>query len=312
MEIRARIGESPTVVWRAPRPVAGTPVLTVRVPDAPIDVDMTPINADVTAIGPVGRERDQLTITEEAPNLTGRQWGAAFLLADDDYPIQVVSVDGSTLTLGSTLPRRPVIPDAGAAIQYATWSAAIPVAATAEARRAIGLEIAYQPAGPVAISQRAAGVLHVLTESQVPFDSGLDHFTFIGALPRWREMLPKTAASFDEAIDLTRISLIGDLRRKLLALPTRPSEDDIADGSALRLAHTYRTAALLALDGDQRRAMMAAYSEELNRAVALLAIDLDSNGEISTSEAAVEVAGPHPPPIQRRTPCPRFTLPERR
>lgn len=318
MEVRARIGETPTVIWFAPVAITGTPVLTVRPPSGNVAVNMTPVSdsVTVTTVGHAdrpGRDLDVLTLSADGDAaLTGSRWGRAILRADDDYPLRVVAVDGATLYLGASLSRKPVIPAGGAPLQYCAWSASIPAAATVTDRRAVALEVLYNVAGPVAIQRRTPGVLHVLADHQTPFCTGLDHHTFTGAMHRYRSALPKTTASFDEAIALAGVSLLGDVRKRLLALPTKPSEDDIADASVLRLAHCYRTAALLAAhDDQQRRSMMGAYSEELNRALALLTIDLDSDGELGGSEKDVEVSAPRPPAITRRSVEPRFLLPSR-
>jgi len=303
MDRKARLDEEYVFVWRAPKPLTGTPKLSLHLPSGLLELDLEAIHA-TAEISEVSNDQRSLVapglIADDAEGAAGR-YGRAWLITEEAgaFPVHISNIEDGEVLLAEPLQRRI---EGGAQLQWTTWSKLLPEDVTAELRRNIRWDVVYVEIFGDDIFSRPDqvedGLFHVVLS---PFSTGLTVGGLTAAFSELSSYVRSGRQDFAEEIQLTEEMLISRIRAKLKG---EYNEDDIRSGSVFRAAHAHLTAALILEPMEQHferarslRARGLALAEE-----ALLSLPwLDKDGDGEPSEGETNQA------ISSALPCGTFT-----
>lgn len=222
--------------------------------------------------------------------IPGVDFGCAYLITalDGVFAVQVSRIEASAIVLADEVPKAVVISaDYPATVQWATWTATIPVTVTASQTYEAPLPWVVGYTGksgadvPDMPGQEIHGFVHVVSRL---FQTGLTHQRFVQvASGMWPGAVYNRLADWTPIIDQAFLRLV-QMIRAAIATGGRRAEDDL-DGHAFLDTHLHLTAALI------RAADAAEYDRQIAEAKRLLDIALARVVNAASTPAAVERQG---------------------
>jgi hypothetical protein len=284
---KAITGQDHMFEWNAPSPINGTPSITFKVSsDVTSNLNQSRANISVSAIG-----NDRRTLTIASSDSLERDQVFAFLRTDGDawYSIKIVRIVGTTAILADPLPREIDL-STSATIEFAMWyvtASSTNVTATSGTFQYL---ISYtSDLGQNNLSNLDKGVIKVTPR---PFDTGLDHDSFVNRFAPLADMVPRRQSDFRPQIKASLDELSLMLRDRLGS--SNVTEDEIFNAEAFELCHAYCTAARIYemnLQLDAADAMRARCIELMDLALRSVDLDLDGDGVIDEGELDLEKNG---------------------
>jgi hypothetical protein len=273
--------------WNAPKPISGNPSITFKASSTVTSV-MSHSRSDIS-VSAIANDRRTLTIASS--DSLQRDQALAFLKTDGDtwYSVKVIRIVGTTAILAEPLSREIDL-TTSASIEFAMWYYTALSANVTSTSGTFQYIIDYTAdLGQNNISKLDKGIIKVTPR---PFDTGLDHDSFVSRFAPLADMIPRRQSDFAPQIKaaLDEISLI--LRDKLS--PSEVTEDEIFNAESFQLSHAYCTAARIYemnLQLDATDAMRSRCIELLDLALRSIDLDLDGDGIIDTGEIDLEKTG---------------------
>jgi len=284
---KAITGQDHMFEWNAPAPISGTPSITFKVAsDVTSNLNQSRANISVTGIG-----NDRRTLTIASSDSLERDQAFAFLRTDGDawYSIKIVRIVGTTAILADPLPREIDL-STNATIEFAMWYVTALAANVTALSGTFQYLISYtSDLGQNNLSNLDKGVIKVTPR---PFNTGLDHDSFVNRFAPLADMVPRRQADFSPQIKASLDELSLMLRDRLGS--SNVTEDEIFNAEAFELCHAYCTAARIYemnLQLDAADAMRSRCTELMDLAFRSVDLDLDGDGVIDEGEIDLEKNG---------------------
>jgi len=284
---KAITGQDHMFEWNAPSPISGTPSITFKVSsDVTSNLSQSRANISVSAIG-----NDRRTLTIASSDSLERDQVFAFLRTDGDawYSIKIVRIVGTTAILADPLPREIDL-STSATIEFAMWYVTASSSNVTATSGTFQYLISYtSDLGQNNLSNLDKGVIKVTPR---PFDTGLDHDSFVNRFAPLADMVPRRQSDFRPQIKASLDELSLMLRDRLGS--SNVTEDEIFNAEAFELCHAYCTAARIYemnLQLDAAEAMRARCIELMDLALRSVDLDLDGDGVIDEGELDLEKNG---------------------
>jgi hypothetical protein len=284
---KAITGQDHMFEWNAPSPISGTPSITFKVSsDITSNLSQSRANISVSAIG-----NDRRTLTIASSDSLERDQVFAFLRTDGDawYSIKIVRIVGTTAILADPLPREIDL-STSATIEFAMWYVTASSSNVTATSGTFQYLISYtSDLGQNNLSNLDKGVIKVTPR---PFDTGLDHDSFVNRFAPLADMVPRRQSDFRPQIKASLDELSLMLRDRLGS--SNVTEDEIFNAEAFELCHAYCTAARIYemnLQLDAAEAMRARCIELMDLALRSVDLDLDGDGVIDEGELDLEKNG---------------------
>lgn len=280
-------GQDHSFEWNSPTPLSATPSITFKV-SSDITTNLTHSRTDisVTAIA-----NDRRTLTIATSDSLERDQVFAFLKTNGDtwYSIKIVRIVATTAILAEPLPREIDL-TTSATIEFAMWYITASSANVTATSGTFQYLVSYSSdLGQNNVSKLDKGVIKVTPR---PFDTSLDHDSFVNRFAPLADMIPRRQSDFAPQIraSLDELSLM--LRDRLSS--SNVTEDEIFNAEAFELCHAYCTAARIYemnLQLDVADAMRARCLELMDLALRSVDLDLDGDGVIDSGEIDLEKQG---------------------
>ena len=297
-EMKFRQGAHQTFEFEAPEPISADALnLVVHLSAGDVTVALTQVHDDLTVVAQTS-DRRALTLSVGATDVDGLQgrYGSAWLVTPHDgaFQVSIVRVDGTTVRLAETLPRKLEIGAVDpATLIFSTWTCNLTVASiTATAARNVAWSINYDAYygddTPVLENQRAMGIMHIVPQ---PFDTGLTHNMVVRHARTLGEQVERGSQGYASQIHAAKEDLILKIREILTE--TGKHEDMIPAGQLLRPAHmAYTMADILVLhDLDMANAMILKAEKLVDRALRSIWVDLNEDGVVDAGETDAKITG---------------------